>query len=164
MPDPTQTSAITPTAFYRDPMAALRWLEKAFGFETSLLVTDADGNVGHAEMTFRNGNIGVGGEWAGEELGGAAMKSPAALDGAGTQFMRIDLESGIEAHCERARAAGARISQPPQDQFYGARTYRALDPEGHVWCFSQQVREVSVETMEAATGLKISTGLPGEGA
>ena len=46
-------SPFTPVVFYRDPMAALRWLEKAFGFETSMLVTDDEGNVGHAEMKLR---------------------------------------------------------------------------------------------------------------
>ena len=53
-------SPFTPVVFYRDPMAALRWLEKAFGFETSMLVTDAEGKVGHAEMKLGDGRIGVG--------------------------------------------------------------------------------------------------------
>lgn len=44
-------AAIMPTVFYRDPMAALRWLEAAFGFETSLLVIDEAGKLGHAEIT-----------------------------------------------------------------------------------------------------------------
>ena len=62
---------------------------------------------------------------------------------------------------ERARAAGAHISQEPEDQFYGDRTYRAIDPEGHVWVFTQPVRAVSVAEQEAATGLKIATSLEG---
>ena len=153
-------SAVTPVAFYRDPMAALHWLEAAFGFETSLLLTDAEGKVGHAEMAFRNCNIGIGGEWQGPQLGGARMCSPASLEGAGTQFMRLDLADGLDAHCERARAAGAVITQEPEDQFYGARTYRARDPEGHVWNFSQEVQVVSSDDMTAASGLKVATSLP----
>ena len=155
-------SAVTPTVFYRDPMAALRWLEAAFGFETTLLLTDADGKVGHAEMTFRNCGIGVAGEWAGDVLGGARMVSPASLEGAATQFIRIALEDGLDAHCETARAAGATITQEPEDQFYGARTYRARDPEGHVWNFSQEIEVVSFEEMTAATCLKVQTALPKE--
>ncbi|HZC17327.1 MAG TPA: VOC family protein [Caulobacteraceae bacterium] len=148
--------AVVPAVFYRDPMAALHWLEKAFGFETSLLVTDDDNNVGHAEMSFRGGAIGVGGEWASPELlGPAEMKSPASIGGVGTQFVRIHLRDGIDAHCERARAAGARITQEPADQFYGARTYRALDPEGHVWNFDQDTAQLSLAEMEQASGLKI---------
>lgn len=151
--------AIVPVVFYRDPMAALAWLEKAFGFELALLVTDREGNVGHAEMTWRGGAIGVGGEWASPELlGPAELRSPASLDGVGTQFIRIILEGDLDRHCERARAAGAQITQEPENQFYGDRTYRALDLEGHVWNFSQAVAEVSVAEMEQASGLTIRTG------
>lgn len=154
------TSPFTPVVFYRDPMAALKWLEQAFGFETTLLVTDNDGNVGHAEMSFGDGAIDVGGEWRSAELiGPASMKSPSSLDFQATQFIRVHLECGIDEHCARAEAAGARITQHPEDQFYGARVYRALDPEGHVWSFDQDVREVSLADMESASGLKIATSL-----
>jgi uncharacterized glyoxalase superfamily protein PhnB len=157
------SSPFTPVVFYRDPMAALRWLEQAFGFETSLLVTDDSGRVGHAEMSFGEGRVGIGEEWGAAELiGPAKMRSPASLDGQGTQFIRINLESGLDAHCARAEAAGARITQRPQDQFYGARVYRALDPEGHVWNFDQTITEMSNADMEKASGLKISASLPGE--
>lgn len=54
-----------------------------------------------------------------------------------------------------APAAGATILTEPEDQFYGDRTYRARDPEGHVWTFAQTVRRVSREEAEAASGLKI---------
>ncbi len=151
-----ESPAVVPAVFYRDPMAALRWLEKAFGFETSMLVTDDEDNVGHAEMSFRGAAIGIGGEWASpEQLGPAQMKSPLSLGGAGTQFVRIRLADGLDAHCERARAAGARITQEPADQFYGARTYRALDPEGHLWNFEQPVADLTIAEMERASGLKI---------
>ncbi len=152
-------NAVVPVVFYRDPTAALTWLAAAFGFELSLLVTDQAGAVGHAEMTWRGAAIGVGGEWASPELlGPARLKSPASLDGVGTQFVRIFLDGDIDRHCEQARAAGARITQEPKNQFYGDRTYRALDPEGHVWTFSMPVAEVSVAEMEKASGLTFKTG------
>ncbi len=69
------------------------------------------------------------------------------------------LDSGIDAHCARAEAAGARITQRPEDQFYGARVYRALDPEGHVWNFDQAIAAVSNADMEKASGLSIKTSL-----
>ncbi|HEY2357385.1 MAG TPA: VOC family protein [Phenylobacterium sp.] len=151
--------ALVACVFYKDPIAAMKWLERAFGFETTTLLTDAQGKVGHAEMEFRGAPVGIGGNWSGPQLGGARMESPASLDGAGTQFMRVQLTDGLDAHCERARAAGARITAEPEDQFYGARTYRAMDPEGHIWNFSQEVRVVSGEEMERASGLKIATSL-----
>lgn len=156
-------SPFTPVVFYKDPMAALRWLEKAFGFETSMLVTDAEGKVGHAEMKLGDGHIGVGAEFGAADLiGPAQMRSPASLGGQGTQFIRIALESGIDEHCARAEAAGARITQKPANQFYGARVYRALDPEGHVWNFDQTIAELSNADMEKASGLTITASLPGE--
>ena len=151
---------VTPSVFYRDPMAALKWLEAAFGFETSLLVTDDTGKVGHAEMTFRGAPIGIGGEWESPALiGAAALRSPASLGGVGTQFVRIALDGDLDAHCERARGAGATITQAPANQFYGARTYRALDPEGHVWTFHQPTEALTVAEMEKGSRLTIRTSL-----
>jgi len=150
------STSITPVVFYSDPIAAMHWLEKAFGFETSILVTDKEGRVGHAEMKIGEAIFGVGGEWASPDLlGPAAMKSPASLGGAGTQFIRVHMADGLDRHFEAAREAGAHITQEPADQFYGERTYRALDCEGHVWNFAQTVAVVSNAEMEAATGLSI---------
>lgn len=155
---------ITPVLFYRDPMAAIRFLEAAFGFEVAMLLTDPEGRLGHSELHYDGAAISVGGEWQSPGLlGPARMRSPASLEGAGTQFLRIAVAEPIDEHCERARAAGAVVTQAPEDQFYGDRTYRALDPEGHVWNFAQKVKEVSIAEMEAATGLRASTALP-EGA
>lgn len=151
MASPVFVSAV----FYKDPLAALKWLEQAFGFETTHLITDAEGKVGHSEMAFQGGAIQVGGEWDGPPVGATRMRSPELIEGINTQFIRVHLTEGLDAHCEVARAAGARIVAEPEDQFYGARVYRALDPEGHLWNFSQEVRVVSSEEMEAATGLKI---------
>ncbi|MGA0600921.1 VOC family protein [Caulobacter sp. KR2-114] len=154
--------SITPTVFYQDPKAALDWLQRAFGFEISVLLTDDAGRVAHAEMSHDGASIGVAGEWGGELLGGAQMKSPASIGGAGTQFIWIGLSEPLDAHHARAAAAGARITQAPSDQFYGDRTYRALDPEGHVWCFRQPVEQVSTDEMERRSGLKVQP--VGEGA
>ena len=146
-----------PAVFYRDPIAALRWLERAFGFEVTSLITDPEGRLAHSEVTFKGGALNVSGEWEGSIVGPARMRSPASVEGINTQFVRIHLEDGLDEHCGQARAAGARILDEPTDQFYGARTYRAMDPEGHVWNFSQEVRQVSAEEMEKATGLKFSS-------
>lgn len=82
----------------------------------------------------------------------------ASLEGQGTQFLWVVLESGLDAHCETARAAGAKITEAPADQFYGARSYRAMDPEGHLWSFRQELHKVPTAQMEAATGLTFKVG------
>ena len=143
--------AIVPALSYADPNAAVDFLEAAFGFEPGLSVTDSEGRIQHAELTWRGGRIMLGpagwAEWA---------KNPTAVGGANTQCVHVDV-TDIDAHCARARAAGAEILAEPADQFYGDRTYRARDPEGHVWNFGQRMREVSAAEMEAATGLRITT-------
>lgn len=147
----TYSPVITPTLMYRDPLAALDWLERAFGFETITRIVDSDGNAAHLEMAFRDAVIGIAGEWdSGELLGDARMRSPRTTEGTMTQFLWISLPGDIDAHCERARGAGAVITQEPADQFYGSRTYRARDGEGHVWCFSEFKELVSEEDMKAA--------------
>jgi uncharacterized glyoxalase superfamily protein PhnB len=153
----------TPTAFYRDPLAALKWLEAAFGFETTVLVTEPSGRVGYSEMSFHGGSVSINPEFASEIIGEARMVSPLAIEGRGTQFVRVHLAEGLDAHCERARAAGARITQDPHDEFYGERTYRAVDPEGHVWNFAQPTSAPTIAEMEEASGLKLSTSLADAG-
>ncbi|MDN7674854.1 VOC family protein [Burkholderia oklahomensis] len=143
---PSFSSAV----FYHDPRAALEWLERAFGFTRSLVVSDAQGRIAHAEMSFGDGVVMIGsGGWSDFAV------SPSSLDGKNTQCVHVQLESDIDAHCERARAAGAVIVQEPADQFYGDRTYRARDPERHVWTFGQTVRRVSLEEAGQGSGLTI---------
>jgi uncharacterized glyoxalase superfamily protein PhnB len=142
---PTLGSAV----FYQDSAAALDWLEKAFGFERSMVILDKDGRLSHAEMRFGDGYIMVGSEWA------DFIASPASVGGKNTQTIHVHLQDGLNAHCERARAAGAMILQEPTEQFYGDRTYRARDPEGHLWTFGQTTRHVSREEAERVSGLKI---------
>ena len=150
-----------PVVFYKDPIAALKWLEKAFGFEVTSLITDAEGRLAHSELAYEGGELSVGGEWEGAIVGPARMRSPASVEGINTQFIRVTLEDGLDAHYEHARAEGAQITAEPEDQFYGSRTYRVVDLEGHVWNFSQDVRVVSGEEMEKATGLKFASSLEG---
>jgi uncharacterized glyoxalase superfamily protein PhnB len=52
---------ISPLLFYRDPKAALAFLQNAFGFETPLLVEDGQGGVIHSESFFGGELVMVGG-------------------------------------------------------------------------------------------------------
>jgi uncharacterized glyoxalase superfamily protein PhnB len=119
---------VTPHLHYRDPEAARLWLERAFGLETELLVTDADGRLVFARLT---GGVGLEPEGAG--------KSPASLDGANTQTVSMRMADDIAAHFARARAGGARILREPRQEFYGDMSYMAADLEGHLWNFGQQI-------------------------
>ena len=135
---------------YRDSRAALAFLEAAFGFEVAMLIEDDAGQVVHSEMRFGNAVVMVGNEWSDDH------KSPASIGGKNTQTVHIQIETDVGAHCERARAAGFEIIAEPETQFYGDRTYRCRDPEGHIWNVSQTVAAVTREEAEAASGLKIT--------
>ena len=61
-------------------------------------------------------------------------------------------EMADSARRVRARKAGAEILQAPETQFYGDRTYRARDPEGHIWTFAQTVEEIAPDVWDKAMG------------
>lgn len=144
------TAGLRSAVFYQDPKAALAWLERAFGFELSMLLEDADGAVAHSQMSYGDSYVMVGQEWS------ADHKSPRSVGGKNTQTVHIQIDGDLDAHFDRAKAAGAEVLAEPETQFYGDRTYRCRDPEGHIWTVSQTVKEVTREEAEAASGLKIS--------
>jgi len=143
---PTLSSGIC----YRDPRAAIAFLQAAFGFELTMLIEEEGGEIAHSQLSLGDGLIMVGREWSDD------TKSPASLGGKTTQTVHIHIESDIDAHCERAKAAGAEVFAEPETQFYGDRTYRCRDPEGHIWTVAQTVVAVTREQAEAETGLKIT--------
>jgi uncharacterized glyoxalase superfamily protein PhnB len=72
------------------------------------------------------------------------MKHPGELSGANTQNLFVYVDD-VEAHCERARAAGAVITDEPKTTDYGEeywsdRSYGAVDVGGHHWWFAQRLR------------------------
>lgn len=149
MDDPFRRTAFGAAMFYKDPLAALDWLERAFGFRRAMVIRDQQDQLVHSEMRFGDSYLMVGSEWA------DFTASPASVGGKNTQTVHVHLQDGLDQHCEQARAAGAVIVREPQDEFYGDRTYTARDPEGHVWTFGQTVRQVTKEEAEQASGLKI---------
>lgn len=143
-------NSFTSALSYQDPKAALEWLQNAFGFEPAMIITDSEGNIAHSEMRHGDGLIMIGSEWSEDH------KSPASVAGKNTQSVHVHLGSNsidIDAHCEHARNAGAEIVQEPDTQFYGDRTYRAKDPEGHIWTFGQTVKTLTPDEWDEASGL-----------
>lgn len=143
MPETPHYPTVTPYLLYADVATALDWLAAAFGFVERLRYADDDGTVTHAEMT-------VGGDGV-IMLGhpGPQYRNPAAL-GAATAYTHVAVDD-VDAHHDRARAAGATIVRPPADEEYGDRRYDAEDPEGHRWSFAQPVRDVDPAEWGATT-------------
>lgn len=130
---PDDMPRITPNVFYDDPERALAWLEKSFGFETRSSIPGPDGAIMHAEMQVADSAFMLSPTAALEH-----WRSPQSLGGSVTQGLYVYVDD-VDAHHERARAAGAKIEAEPEDMFWGDRTYVAADLEGHRWTFAQRV-------------------------
>lgn len=145
--------SLSPLLWYRDPKGALAFLERAFGFETQLVVDDGEGGVTHSETAFGDGLLMV----VGPPRPGVA--SPLDQSGVTSASVHVQLAEGIDALCERARKAGARIQREPEDQPYGDRVFTCVDLEGHAWSFGQTVRILTLAETAAATGHDIRESL-----
>jgi uncharacterized glyoxalase superfamily protein PhnB len=135
--EPKRRPTVVPQVPYEDIRAALAFLETAFGFReipTSRRVSDK-GVIGHSMVEFGDGVIGIGTQ------GAHGARSPKST-GVASQYITVSVVD-VDAHHQRALAAGARIAQEPRDHSSGDRSYEALDLEGHRWRFLQLRREVS---------------------
>jgi uncharacterized glyoxalase superfamily protein PhnB len=130
-------TSITPYLLYKEVDAALDFLSRAFGFEEVLRYTGSAGYVNHAEMRLGDARIYLGDP-------GDQYRNPKEL-GQETVGLHVDVDGGVDALCERARAAGAVIKEEPTDQDYGERRFTAVDPEGQYWFFGQKIRDVAPE-------------------
>lgn len=144
-PTPPGWPRISNALFYRDAAAAIDWLCAAFGFEVQLKIEGEGGRIEHSELTFGGGLVMVGEEGPREGRPGTGhRKSPRSIDGVNTQCLMVYVDD-VEAHCARARAAGAKIVAEPSTTDYGEeywtdRGYECEDVEGHHWWFYQRLR------------------------
>ena len=123
---------IVPVLTYRDIPAAHDFLVRAFGFTAGDVHRDTAGQAVHGEV-----RVGGAAVWLHRVAPEHQLDSPRATDVANAGlFVQVD---DVDAHYERARAAGAHIDSAPVDQPYGQREYGARDSEGHRWWFAAPV-------------------------
>jgi uncharacterized glyoxalase superfamily protein PhnB len=133
---PSGYPRVTPYLMYEDPAAAIEWLVEAFGFRERFRHVGDSGWIDHAELEIADGLLMLA-------KPGDDYRSPHTLGGA-TSLVHVYV-AGIRDHCERARAAGAVIRDEPSERQYGTIQYAAIDPEGHLWLFSEQIRDPEPE-------------------
>jgi uncharacterized glyoxalase superfamily protein PhnB len=141
-PPPPGWPRMSASVYYQDPIAAIDWLTKAFGFDVRMKIVEESGKLAHSELTFGDAVVMVGGE-GGKEPYQEHQKSPRTTGGV-THALAFYLDD-VDAHHAQAVAAGATIIRPLRTDDYGAeywtdRTYGALDPEGHLWWFIQRIK------------------------
>ena len=140
-PPPPNWPRISTSLYYDDAARAIDWLCQAFGFEVQLRIAGADGRVEHSELALAGGLVMVS-EPKPERMPYA--RTPGQLGGANTQNMMVYVDE-VDAHCARARAAGARIVTELATTDYGPdywtdRGYSCADVGGHHWWFFERLR------------------------
>ncbi len=120
---------IFPALRYRDANAAIKWLERAFGFQEKAVYRGEDGTVNHAELALGAGLVMLG---QSRPEGWLSGRAPDARTSTASIYIVV---ADPDAHYERARAAGAEIVHELTDEDYGSREYSARDLEGNLWSF-----------------------------
>jgi uncharacterized glyoxalase superfamily protein PhnB len=115
---------------YRDAAAAIDWLERAFGFQTTARHEGADGTIAHAELRLGESLVMLG-------HGAEDLQDPPESPRAARVTIYVAVEN-VDALHERAQAAGADVSELTE-QDYGSRDFSARDLEGNHWAFGTYV-------------------------
>ncbi len=116
---------VIPVLRYPDPSVAAEWLCRVFGFTVRLRIANhrIQMRAGEGCFTIAEGDV--------------------VPNRSATMQVRIEDARG---HCERARAAGAKILTEPTDHMYGERQYNAEDFNGHVWDFTETLADIEPES------------------
>jgi uncharacterized glyoxalase superfamily protein PhnB len=123
---------MTPVLRYRNPGAAARWLCDAFGFREHESAQESDQHVKYILLRLGDGGVLV--RPVSNSVFDDLMVEPSAVGGGNTHVLYLSIPDA-ELHCERAKAAGAKVELEPQDDGLGGRFYTCRDPEGHLWSF-----------------------------
>jgi uncharacterized glyoxalase superfamily protein PhnB len=130
--------AVIPVLVYPDVREAVAWLTEAFGFAERVRI----GESHRAQMS-----IGEGGAMIVADV--ARDRRPPQVDVV-THEIKVRV-SDVDAQFERARAAGAKVLEPPIDREYGERECTVADLAGHRWQFTETLRDVSPEEFGCQT-------------
>jgi uncharacterized glyoxalase superfamily protein PhnB len=132
-------ATVIPVLVYPDVREAVEWLSMAFGFVERVQI----GENHRSQLSFGEGAIIVG-----DVRNERQPPRPAEV----THSVIVRVED-VDAHCEHARAHGARILMEPTDFPYGERQYTAEDSAGHQWTFSETLADVAPEEWGGITAV-----------
>jgi len=135
-PIPDGASVVMPMLVCRDAGAELEFCKTAFGAAERVRRPGPDGAVAHALVTIGGAMVMIEGEWP-----TLSSRAP-SVDGSSPVAIYVYVDN-VDSVVERAVDAGAKILVPIQDQFWGDRTGRIIDPAGHVWIVSSRIEETT---------------------
>src|SRR5512138_591519 len=140
-PIPEGYHSVTPYLVVKDGQRAIRFYEQAFGAREIYRMMQPDGRIGHAELQIGDSRIMLA-----DESPEAGARSPQSIGGSPVTIHLYVPD--VDDTVERAVAAGAKVTRPVADRFYGDRNGGLTDPFGHVWFVSTHTEDVSAEEIE----------------
>ena len=135
-PVPEGVQAVVPMLVCQSPDAEMKFCAGAFGAVEHVRRPGPDGSAVHVAMRINDAFL-----VAQAEFPTLASRSPTP-DGSSPVVIFVYV-ADVDQAVERAVALGATILLPPQDQFWGDRTARILDPGGHVWTVASRIEETN---------------------
>jgi PhnB protein len=133
--------SVTPYLCVSDAARAIEFYKEAFGATEVMRMEAPGGKIGHAEV-----RIGDSVVMLADEFPELSFSSPQTVGGASAHFMIYDED--VDARVERAVAAGAKLTRPVKDQFYGDRAGGVEDPFGHHWHIATHIEDLSPEEVK----------------
>ena len=140
---PAGFHTLTPHLTVRDADKALEFYKNALGAEVLNVALMPDGKVMHAALRIGDSMLMLNEEFP--QYGGL---SPLSVGGTGVTI-HIYTED-VDAAFDRAVDAGAKVTMPLMDQFWGDRYGTITDPFGHKWSLATHVKDMSPEEMQRA--------------
>ena len=140
-PIPDGYRTVTPHLYVKGGAEALEFYQKAFGAKELSRFPMPDGRLGHAEIQIGDSRIMLA-----DEFPEMNARGPKSLGGTSVSIA-LYVED-VDSFVQRAVAAGAKVTQPVKNQFYGDRTGGLEDPFGHAWHVATHIEDISLEEMQ----------------
>lgn len=134
---PEGVQAVFPMLVCQSPEGEMNFCAATFGAVEQVRRPGPDGSPIHIAMRINDAFLVVQSEFPGV----VASRAPVA-DGSSPVVVFVYV-ADVDLAVERAVAAGAKILIPAQNQFWGDRTARILDPSGHVWTVASRIEETT---------------------
>ncbi len=143
-PIPQGYHSITPHIVVNDARAASEFYRKAFGAEVRPFATGPDGKVMHTEVKIGDSTLMLN-----DEFPEWHVLSPTSTNADTAVTLHLYVEDADKVVAS-AVAAGAVVTMPLQDQFWGDRYGKVRDPFGHSWSIATHIKDQSPDEMKAA--------------
>jgi len=146
MPDkpkavPEGAHTLTAHLSVRDGSGAIEFYQRAFGAKVNGVHKTPDGKVMHAALKIGNSDFMLA-----DEFPGSPIRSPQSLGG--TSVVLNIYVDDVDKLWDQAVKAGAKITMPLANQFWGDRYGHLADPYGHTWALMSHVEDVAPDEME----------------